>query len=78
MSVESAHMCEMFSQVILFASPWAVAHQAPLYMEFSQQEYWSGLYFLLQGISPTQGSNLRLSQLHWLSDSLPPGKPWCV
>ena len=26
-------------------APWTVAHQAPLYMEFSRQEYWSGLLF---------------------------------
>ena len=26
-----------------FASPWTVAHQAPLFMGFSRQEYWSGL-----------------------------------
>ena len=25
---------------------WTVAHQAPLSMEFSRQEYWSGLPFL--------------------------------
>ena len=31
--------------VQLFASPWTVALQAPLYMEFSRQEYWSGLPF---------------------------------
>ena len=23
--------------------PWTVAHQAPLFMEFSKQEHWSGL-----------------------------------
>ena len=28
-----------------FATPWTVAHQAPLSMEFSRQEYWSGLSF---------------------------------
>ena len=28
-----------------FATPWTVAHQAPLPMEFSRQEYWSGLLF---------------------------------
>ena len=28
------------------AIPWTVAHQAPLSMEFSRQEYWSGLPFL--------------------------------
>ena len=34
-----------------------VAHQSPLSTEFSRQEYWSGLPFLLQGIFLTQGSN---------------------
>ena len=29
----------------LFETPWSVAHQAPLSMEFSSQEYWSGLSF---------------------------------
>ena len=24
-----------------FVTPWAVAHQAPLFMEFSRQEYWA-------------------------------------
>ena len=28
------------------ATPWTVAHQAPLFMEFSGQEYWNGLTFL--------------------------------
>ena len=27
----------------LFAAPWTVAHQAPLSMGFSRQEYWNGL-----------------------------------
>ena len=26
-------------------NPWTAAHQAPLSMEFSRQEYWSGLQF---------------------------------
>ena len=46
-----------FSAVQLFATPWTVVLQAPLSMEFSRQEYWSGLLSLLQGIFPTQGSN---------------------
>ena len=29
------------SRVQLFATPWTAAHQAPLPMEFSRQEYWS-------------------------------------
>ena len=35
-------MC-VLSRVQLFATPWTVARQAPLSMEFSRQEYWSGL-----------------------------------
>ena len=33
------------SCVQLFVTPWNVAHQAPPSMEFSRQEYWSGLPF---------------------------------
>ena len=33
------------SSVRLFATPWTVAYQAPLFMGFSKQEYWSGLPF---------------------------------
>jgi len=29
--------------VRLFATPWTIAHQAPLSMGFSREEYWSGL-----------------------------------
>ena len=51
----------------LFAIPWTVAHQAPLSMEFSRQEYWSGLPFPSPGIFPTQELNLHL--LHRQADS---------
>ena len=38
----SLHPCaDMLSYVI----PWTSAHQAPLSMDFSRQEYWSGLPF---------------------------------
>ena len=43
------------SHVQLFVTPWSVARQPPLPMEFSRQECWSGLLFLLQGIFLTQG-----------------------
>ena len=33
------------SRVRLFANLWTVAHQAPPSLEFSSQEYWSGLPF---------------------------------
>ena len=48
------------SCVRLFVTPWSIAYQAPPSMEFSRQEYWSGLHFLLQRIFPTQESNLGL------------------
>ena len=35
----------LFNCVQFFATPWTVALQAPLVMEFSRQEYWSGLPF---------------------------------
>ena len=31
------------SRVWLLATPWTAAHQAPLFMGFSRQEYWSGV-----------------------------------
>ena len=34
---------KVLSRVLLFATPWTVAYQAPLSMGFSWQEYWSGL-----------------------------------
>ena len=37
------HMLSHFSHVQLCASLWTVAHQAPLSMGVSRQEYWSGL-----------------------------------
>ena len=33
------------SRVRLSATPWTVAYHAPPSMEFSRQEYWSGLPF---------------------------------
>ena len=34
---------KLLSPVPLFVTPGTVAYQAPLSMEFSRQEYWSGL-----------------------------------
>ena len=50
----------VFSHVWLFVTPWTVTHQAPLFIDFFRQEYWSGLPCPLQGIFPTQGLNLHL------------------
>ena len=38
-----------------FATPWAVAYQAPLSMEFSRPEYWNGLPFPSPGELPDPG-----------------------
>ena len=40
------HVCELFSCVRLFVTPWAVARQASPSTGFSRQEYWSGVPFL--------------------------------
>ena len=47
--------CWSLSHVRLFAMPWIVALQAPLPMEFSRQEYWSGLSFPSPGDLPNPG-----------------------
>ena len=43
------------SHVLLIATPWTVACQAPLSMEFSRQEHWSGLPFPPPGDLPNPG-----------------------
>ena len=48
------HACKL-SHVWLFSTTWTVAHQAPLSVELSRQEYWSGLPFLPPGDLPDPG-----------------------
>ena len=48
----------VLSHVQLFAAPWIVANQAPLSMEFSRQEHWSGLPFPSPGDLPDPGIKL--------------------
>ena len=50
-SLSHVRLCEIL---------WTVAHQAPLSMEFSRQEYWKGCHVLLQGIFPIKGLNQHL------------------
>ena len=45
----------MLSQAQLFATPWTVAHQVPLFMGFSRLEYWNGLVFIPPGDLPNPG-----------------------
>ena len=48
-----------FSRVQLCATPQTAAHQAPLSMGFSRQEYWSGLPFPSLGDLPDPGTEPR-------------------
>ena len=45
----------VLTHVQLSATPWTVAHQAALSMEFSRQEHWSGLPFPPPGDLPDPG-----------------------
>ena len=66
------------SRVWLFVTPWTVAHQAPPSMEFSRQEYWSGLPFPSPGDLPNPGIEPRSPELQAVAlTSEPPGKPLC-
>ena len=78
-SLAAECMCYSLGCVWLFATPWTVAHQALLPMEFPRQEYWSGLLFSSPGDLPNPGIESRSPAL-WV-DSLtsePPGKPLLV
>ena len=82
LNIQNWKKVKSLSRVGLFVTPWTIAHQAPLSMGFSKQEYWSGLPFPFPGdlpdpgIKPTSGmlqaDLLPLSQLEasWLSANL--------
>ena len=76
------HVCVLshFSYAQLFMILWTIAQQAPLFREFSRQEYWSGLPCALPGDLPDPGiqTHVSVSLLHWQVGSLPlaqTGKP---
>ena len=52
--IPSTH-AQLLSHVQLFETPWAIACQAPLFIDFSRQEYWSGLPFPSPGGLPDPG-----------------------
>ena len=62
-------------------APWTVAHQAPLFMEYSRQEYWSKLPFPSPGDLPDPGVKLvSLASSAFVGRFFtitPPGKPIC-
>ena len=55
------------SSVQLFATLWTIAHQAPLSMGFSRQEYWSGLLYLPPGDLPNPGIKHQGSSIIYVS-----------
>ena len=69
----------MLSHVWLFTTPWTVACQAPLSMEFSRQEYWSGLPFPSPGDLPDPeiepASLVSLALAGRFFTTVPPEKP---
>ena len=66
----------LLSCVWLFATPWTVAYQAPLFMGFFRQEYWSGLPFPSPGDLPDPGMKRGSPALQiYALPSEPPGKP---
>ena len=70
---------KLLSCVGLFEIPRTVAYQALPSMEFSRQEYWSGLQFPSPGDLPDPGIEPRSPA--WQADALPselPGKPSTV
>ena len=62
-----------------FEIPWAVAHQAPLFIGFSRQEYWSGLPIPSPGNLPDPGikpeSSVAPASAGGFFTTEPPGKP---
>ena len=70
----------VLSRVWLFATLWTVAHQAPLFMAFFRQGYWSGLSFPFSGDPPNPGtepeSPVSPALAGWFFTTEPPGKPY--
>ena len=69
----------VLSPVQLFVTPWTAAHQALVSVEFSNQEYWSGLPFPPPGDLPNPGiepvslASAALAGRFFTTE--PPGKP---
>ena len=62
-------MCVQSQLSPTLEAPWTIAHQAPLSMGFSRQEYWSGLPFPTLGDLPNPGFEPKSLALQ--ADSLP-------
>ena len=69
-------MYQSFRHIHPFVTPWTVAHQTPLSMGFSRQEYWNGLLVSSPGNLQTQGLNPGYSTLY--TNSLLTELPECL
>ena len=67
-TMEALNCCSAAQSCPTLCNPVTVAHQAPPW-DFSDKNTRVCCHFLLQGIFPTQGSNMLL--LYWQVDSLP-------
>ena len=73
-NLKDSVLCSLLSHVRLFVTPWIAAHQTPLSMEFSRQDYENGLPFPSPGNLPNPGTERGSPALQ--ADSLlfePPG-----
>ena len=64
---------KLLSCVRLFATPWTVAYQAPQSMEFSREEYWSGLPYPSPGDLPHP--QIKPGSPALQADTVPSGPP---
>ena len=68
--------CSVAESCLTLVTPWTAAHQAPLSMGFSRQEYWSGLPFPPPGNLPNPGGKPTSPALAGgCFTTEPPGKP---
>ena len=55
---------KLLSRVLLLATPWTAAYQAPLSVGFSRREYWSGVPLPSSGRTAKHVESLVLHPLH--------------
>ena len=65
---------KLLSHVQLFGTPWTIACQAPLSVEFSRPEYWSG--YLVPSPKDLPNPRIKPRSLTLQADSLLSGPPW--
>ena len=76
-----AYICVSYSVASVSLQPHGlyVAHQSPLSMDVSRQEYWNGLLLSFPADLPDPRIELGSPALRAASLlSEPPGKPWCT